>query len=217
MARVVVVGSINQDVVARAPHIPRAGETVTGSDLQHYAGGKGLNQAIAAARSDVATEILGCVGRDAAAASLLHTLETSGVDIHHVRHGDHPTGTAIIEVSADGENSIVIVPGANDLLTSSDVDDVNLMAGDVVLCQLEVPPDVVVRACQRARTVGAVAIVNPSPAPHKLPEAIATADVLIVNEVELSQLSRMPIVGDEPEPTVEAAATALRRSAEQVI
>src|SRR5438093_6504454 len=128
-----VVGSINLDLVARVEQLPRAGETVSGSDFRRVPGGKGANQAVAAARLGARVRMVGCVGSDAFAEEALAGLRDAGVELD-VREVDAPTGLALIAVDERGENQIVVVPGAN-----SEVGGFNVRASDAVLCQLEVP------------------------------------------------------------------------------
>src|SRR5262249_34575962 len=140
MSRVIIVGSINMDVVARAPRHPMVGETVLGSDLAFMPGGKGANQAVASAKLGVETILLGRVGDDAFGASLRDFLDHVGVNIEHVRLTDKvPTGTALIVVSETAENTIVVVPGANSRLTPSDFEGVPIANGDILVAQFEIP------------------------------------------------------------------------------
>ncbi len=147
MNRVIVVGSINVDLVAAVDRFPRPGETVLGFDLRRFPGGKGANQAVAAARLGARTAMVGAVGDDAFGAEMLAFLGSMGVDKQDVlvRPGAS-TGTALISVCA-GENTIVVVPGANASVDTRSIDVLDLHAGDVVLCQLEVPIPTVAGDC----------------------------------------------------------------------
>jgi ribokinase len=182
---VCVVGSANLDLVARAPRIPNPGETVLGTSYAEHAGGKGLNQAVAASRAGARTAFVGAVGDDAAGAMLLGVLAAAGVD-HRAIHTSHeqPTGRALITVSDDAENSIVVVAGANGTLEPPD----ELPPAAVVLAQLEVPLAVVVRAFTLARRVGARTVLNPAPARALPDDLLALTDVLVPNEHELALL-----------------------------
>src|SRR5580704_8160972 len=152
------------DVVATAPHHPVVGETVLGSDLQFVPGGKGANQAVAAARLGAPTSLVGRVGTDAFGASLLAFLRGEGVMLDGVTETEaRPTGTALIVV-AGTDNTIVVVPGANAAVSTGDLDGVELEAGDVVVAQCEIPLDVVGAALARARAAGATTVLNPAPA-----------------------------------------------------
>jgi ribokinase len=182
---VCVVGSANLDLVARAPRIPQPGETVLGSAYAEHPGGKGLNQAVAASRAGAVTAFPAAVGDDAAAMLLRSVLAAAGIDATNVRtlHGQ-PTGRALITVGDDAENSIVVVPGANGALSPPE----ELPASAVVLAQLEVPVDVVIRAFAIARGAGARTVLNPAPARPLPDELLALTDVAVPNEHELELL-----------------------------
>ncbi|RXZ37876.1 PfkB family carbohydrate kinase, partial [Agromyces binzhouensis] len=173
-----VIGSLNVDVVATAVRLPAPGETIGDGILRREAGGKGANQASAAARLGAATRMLGCVGRDADGDLLVGALAAAGVDVAGIRRGDAATGTAVIMVDADGENCIVVCPGAN-----ADVDDDAIAIGDdeAVLMQLEVPIDVVRRVA--ASAPGFVAL-NAAPARSLPTDLVERVDLFIVNETE---------------------------------
>ncbi len=190
MGRVIVVGSLNQDIVVRAPRHPQPGESLIGRDVQIFPGGKGANQAVAAARVGATTSMIGRLGDDAAAVSLRGVLRADSVDDLFVGPCKHdPTGTALIVVADSGENTIVVVPGANDKLRNVHIDDAVaagvIAIGDVVLAQLEVPGEVVTHAMRRAKEVGAHTILNAAPALMLSAELLRLVDVLIVNETEL--------------------------------
>jgi ribokinase len=187
MARVVVVGSINMDVVARTPRQPASGETVLGTALAFVPGGKGANQAVAASRLAAPTELVGRVGNDTFADSVLEFLTAAKVGTAGVhRLPDVATGTALIVVDEAGENTIVVVPGANHSLTVADVDAVAIDADDVVVTQFELPLDVVYATLSRAKRNGARTILNPAPAQKVPAELLSMADLLVVNESELA-------------------------------
>lgn len=196
-AAIAVVGSINVDLVVRTLRIPQPGETITGSSLAHYPGGKGANQAVAAARLGAHVCLVGCVGDDQFGAEQVHSLQGSGVDIHAVcvRTGT-TTGTAVITVEeASGQNQIVIVPGANAAITPDDVERSRqaLAQAKVVIAQLEIPLPVVEKAAQIASACGAVFILNPAPAQPLPPSLLAQVDVLTPNEHEAEQLTGVPV------------------------
>jgi ribokinase len=181
---VCVVGSANLDLVAGAPRIPGPGETVLGSDYAEHAGGKGLNQAVAAARSGARVAFVGCVGDDDAGRRMRAVLEHDGIDAGALTTGNAPTGRALIVVDAHGENSIVVVPGANHALVMPDA----LPPAAVVLCQLEVPLPQVGRALVAARRAAATTILNPAPAAPLPIELVALCDVIVPNEHEVELL-----------------------------
>src|ERR1019366_2106696 len=171
-AAVVVVGSLNTDYLVRVDHLPAEGETVTGDDYLVAAGGKGLNQAVAAARQGVSVAFVGCVGADAAGRALLELLVGEGIDVSHVRVVEgEATGVALVTVAAGGANSIVVAPLANGCLDASDIEAAgSLISGaEVVLAQMEVPMAVVSAALVRARAAGVVTVLNPAPASGPLP------------------------------------------------
>ena len=212
-AAIAVVGSLNLDLVVRVPRLPGPGETVSGDDVFRNPGGKGANQAVAAARLGRRVAMVGCVGDDEAGRELLASLEADGVDRSRVRVVDDvPTGTAFITVGEDGENQIVVSPGANARLTPDDVAAAGtaLAAAAVTLLQLEVPLETVAAA---ARTAGGKVVLNPAPV-RALPSALlGEVDVLVPNRVELAQLT----AGRVPGTVEEAAELAGRLPARAVV
>jgi ribokinase len=209
-ACVAVVGSLNIDLVARAPRIPQPGETIIGADFHTAPGGKGANQAVAAARLGAQVSMVGRVGRDAFAHSLLNNLTAAGVDHSFViPDSEAATGVALIVVDDAGQNSIVVAPGANMRLSPADVDgaEAAIAGADALLLQLESPLEAVTRAAEVARAHGVRVILNPAPA-RSLPAALLSlVDVLIPNESETALLTGLP-VGDQVQ--ADAAAVALR-------
>ena len=188
MGRVFVAGSINMDVVATAERHPRLGETVAGREVLYFPGGKGANQAVAATKLGAATTLVGRLGMDAFGRDIRTFLEAQGVDLTFVQ--DTPeahTGTAIITV-ANADNTIVVVPGANALVTSADVAAPLLASGDVAVSQFEIPLPAIIAFFKRARAAGAATILNPAPAQPFDRELLDLADVVILNESELGLL-----------------------------
>lgn len=218
MARVYVAGSINMDVVARAARHPRPGETVAGTHVATYPGGKGANQAIAAARLGAETILLGKLGTDTFGNQLRDFLSSQGVTLDFVQQtAAAATGVALVVVAESGENSIVVVPGANALLEPDDLANVPIAAGDVVLSQFEIPLATIQQLFTQARAIGATTILNPAPAQRCAREVLALADVLILNETELAFFVDIdPITASSPD-TIAAAARRLRARSEQVI
>ncbi|HAP77310.1 MAG TPA: ribokinase [Acidimicrobiaceae bacterium] len=180
---VCVVGSANLDLVATVERLPGPGETVSGTGYAEYPGGKGLNQAVAAARGGARTAFVGAVGRDAAGTALLQVMTTDGIATDHVAIVDEPTGRALIGVSSAAENSIIVVPGANATVTAE-----ALPPATVVLAQLEVPVDAVRRAFTAARAMGAVTVLNPAPAASLPDDVLALCDIVVPNEHEVELL-----------------------------
>jgi ribokinase len=190
-ARVVVVGSINLDLVVTTVRLPSAGETIPGSDFQRFGGGKGANQALAAARMGADVTLVAKVGDDESGAVLVRDLEHAGVDVTQIGRVAGPTGTAVITVDAEGHNTIVVVPGANAALSPADVEVARAVieASDALLLQLEVPMETVVAAAELARAAGVAVFLNPSPMqplPDRLLDGLA---FLVVNETELAALT----------------------------
>lgn len=215
MPNILVVGSLNADLVVRAPRFPKPGETISGEDLQVIPGGKGANQAVAAARHGANVGMLGRVGKDNFGDFLLDNLQSNNVDSSLVRRDDASTGTAIIVVDADGQNSIVLSPGANGKVSASDVEHASFSTFSLLLLQLEIPTPTVLRAAQIARQNGVRVLLNPAPAQPLPDELIALADFLIPNETELSLLTGMEV---SDSPSAEAAAKKLlARGAQNVI
>lgn len=186
---VCVVGSLNLDLVARVGRLPAPGETVLGSHFAEHAGGKGANQAVAAARSGARTAMIGAVGDDAAGRTLVDVVASNGVDVTGIRFVAAPTGRAIIGVDDRGENSIMVVPGANAALTASDIDAFGelLRSARVVLMQLEVPLEVIEAVCRHVAT-DTIVVLNPAPAAEVPGAVLERLDVAIPNEHELATL-----------------------------
>lgn len=190
MGKIVVAGSINMDVVARSEHHPVPGETVIGSDLQYFPGGKGSNQAVAAGRIGGSAYLVGKLGKDAFGNAMKTFLEGENLLLDYLTYSDtHPTGVALIVVNAESENTIVVVPGSNGILSPADVSTIELNPGDVVLSQFEIPQETVLSLFQRAKNAGATTILNPAPAARFVPGLAEAVDYLVVNETELAFLS----------------------------
>ena len=208
-AKVVVIGSLNMDLVTRAPRLPRGGETLIGESFATVSGGKGANQAVAAARLGAQVSMVGCVGSDAYGEELRGALLAEQIDCQAVSTVDDSSGVALIVVDDNSQNAIVIVAGANGALTPEVIDrfDAVLQAADVIICQLEVPDATVGHALKRGRELGKTVILNPAPASRPLPaDWYASIDYLIPNESEASALSGLPV---DSLDTAETAATRL--------
>jgi ribokinase len=186
---VIVFGSINVDLVARVPRLPCPGETLAGSRFAMTAGGKGANQALAAARAGAAVRLFGCVGRDAMAPIALRNVREAGVDLAGICEVGAPTGVALIHVDDAGENCITVVAGANAEARAAQVPDAVLHSATTLVMQLEVSIDQVSALAGRARDRGARVVLNAAPA-HALPANLLDAiDVLVVNEMEAGVLA----------------------------
>jgi ribokinase len=189
---VVVFGSINIDLVVRLPRLPKAGETLTGHSFFTAPGGKGANQAVAAARMGAATSMIGRVGGDVFGDALLAALQDDQVNTVGVsRDDDQPSGVALITVDDSAENRIIVVPGANGVLGEDDLRrlDQALARAHVLLLQLEVPLDAVLAAARLARQHSVTVLLDPAPARVLPPELYKLVDILTPNEVEATMLA----------------------------
>jgi ribokinase len=180
-----VVGSVNLDLVARCERLPRAGETVTGASFERIPGGKGANQAVAAARLGADVAIVGCIGDDDFARDAVESLEEAEVATDGLRVADGPTGVALILVDAAGENQIVVAPGANAQLRPEHVPDVS----GPVLCQLEIPIETVAAAAERAEGFFCL---NAAPARAVPASVLERADLVVANPYERESLGSEP-------------------------
>jgi len=191
----VVLGSANLDVVYRVAAIPRAGETVLATGESRHPGGKGLNQAVAAARAGTTTAFVACIGNDAAGEELLDVILEAGIETSTVRRVNASTGTALITVQDDGDNAIVVAAGANGTLRGlTDIQRDAVAAAQVLVAQLEVPLEVVVEAARVARRSGTRFVLNVAPARFLDDDVLELVDVLVANEHEAATLT------GEPEP-----------------
>jgi ribokinase len=217
MGRVLVAGSINMDVVATAERHPRVGETVAGHEVLYFPGGKGANQAVSAAKLGAPTTLIGRLGQDAFGAELRAFLAGQGVDVSLVRDapGVH-SGTAIITL-ANADNTIVVIPGANGLVSVDDVAAVTFAKGDVAVSQFEIPLPAIAAFFQAARNAGAMTILNPAPARAVGTDMLTLVDILVLNETELGLLTGRDFSeGDDSARFVDAASS-LRTQPSQII
>jgi ribokinase len=206
MGQVFVAGSINMDVVATADRHPGIGETVAGTQVLFSPGGKGANQALASARLGVPTTLIGRIGTDSFGRELKAFLAAQGVDLRFVREtSEAHTGTAIITI-AKADNTIVVIPGANGLVSADDIAAIALARGDVAVSQFEIPQPAVGAFFRQAHAAGATTILNPAPAIEFDDGLLDLGDVLILNETELGLLTRTGLRdSDEPGRFLEAA------------
>ncbi len=204
---IVVIGSLNMDVVLQVPRFPAEGETLHAAGLATGPGGKGANQAVACARMSSrrgaggargAVRMVGCVGDDVHGAALRGVLERDGIDTAHVCTQPGPTGTAFVFVEPDGHNRIVTVAGANAALSEGDIDECSaalFASRPLVLLQLEVPLATVMHAAAVAHAHGCTVVLNPSPV-AALPDALwRDVDIVVLNEVEAQQITGHAVVG----------------------
>lgn len=188
---IVIVGSLNMDLVVRSPRHPQPGETIIGSDFKTFPGGKGANQAVAAARLGAPVEMIGRVGSDAFGDSLLKTVGQDGVSTKYISRDPAPTGVALITVDAAGQNTIVVASGANAQVSPHDVDAASSAFENaaVLVLQLECPLNTVVYAAKKAKALHIPVILNPAPAQPLPFDLLAGVDYLIPNQTELTLLS----------------------------
>ena len=185
---ILVLGSINADLFFTVDHLPTPGETVLTPSVTLRPGGKGANQAAAAARAGAETRFLGCVGDDAVADTVLGALVESGCDVAGVTRRHGATGTAVVMVEASGENQIVVARGANGFVTA-DLLPAGMGAGTTLICQMELPPVETERALVAAKGSGVRTVLNLAPAKPIADRALAVVDVLVVNEIEAVALA----------------------------
>lgn len=205
---VVVIGSSNMDITARVKKLPRPGETIGGGHLLTANGGKGANQAVAAARMGADVLLLTCLGRDASGETLSHSLAAEGIDTSKIKFSSTPTGTALIFVDDNAENCIAVAPGSNMDLMPEDIDTIsaNLKEAAYMLIQMEIPSQTVMRAAQMADSLGARVILNPAPMGPVSKELISHLWLITPNETEAEKLTGITI---ESENDARLAAEAL--------
>ena len=210
---IVTVGSINIDLFANVPRLPKPGETIKGTAFSTAPGGKGANQALAAQRAGAQTVMVGAVGKDAFAESALALLKSGGVDLTRVRDVSEPTGVAIIMVGDDGENVIAIISGANMKVANDQYGDLPFAKGDVLLLQLEIGFATIQAAVARARVYGATSILNIAPFHPDGVALMAEADITIANETEFADAATaMALTGDTLEDKMRDFANRTRRT-----
>ena len=216
--QIAVVGSVNMDLVFRTRRMPQVGETVEGRDVHQIPGGKGANQAVAAARMGGDVAFIGCVGEDAFGIRLREVLVESGLDVRHLSAApDAASGVAAIFLDESGNNSIVLAPGANHALSPEHVmQAAEVIAGAALLvCQLETPLDTVVQAMETARKGGVPVILNAAPVQSLSDKVLGQVDYLVVNETEASRLGGVEV--NDTDTALLAARMLLRRGAGTVL
>jgi len=217
MGGVFVAGSINMDVVATADRHPRIGETVAGYALLYFPGGKGANQAVAAAKLGAPTTLIGRLGKDAFGSDLKAFLAAQHIDMRFVRETpEAQTGTAVITLAA-ADNTIIVVPGANGLVQAADVAALSLAADDVAVSQFEIPLPAIRAFFSLARTAGARTILNPAPAVAFDRELLALVDILILNETELGILTNTELLDTDDQTLFFGAMRSLQTGDDKVI
>lgn len=192
MKPILVVGSSNTDLVAGVERLPGEGETVMGSCLNKFAGGKGANQAVAAVRAGAMVAFAGAVGTDVFGDETVEAFQNDGLDLRYLRRTkEAPSGTALISVDRAGHNQIVVVPGANGLVGPEQVDAIDFSEFGMAVFQLEIPHEAVWAGIRKAHEAGCVTILNPAPAAEVPAETLAVVDYLIPNEHELKIISEI--------------------------
>ena len=195
--KIVVVGSLNMDLVVRLPKIPRPGETLLGGVFRTFPGGKGANQAVAAARLGAHVTMIGCTGSDAFGQEMRDTLASEGIVTEHILiHPQVATGVALIQVDAQGQNSIAVASGANFCLSSIDVEKAMQTIGefDALVMPLETPLETIYCGARIASQRGAKVILNPAPAQVLDKDLLELVDVLLPNEYEIALMTGIPLL-----------------------
>ncbi|MCC6450329.1 MAG: ribokinase [Candidatus Aureabacteria bacterium] len=196
MMKIVVVGSSNTDMIVAVPRIPKPGETILGGRFSTAAGGKGANQAVAAARAGGEVALIARVGNDLFGAQALSGFKADGIDATHVTTDpDQPSGVALILLARGGENSIAVAPGANAALSPRDVEKAEALirSADILLMQLETPVETIVRAAGIAAEAGGTVILNPAPACPLDDAVLGAVTILTPNESEAELLTGIPV------------------------
>jgi len=198
MNKILVVGSLNMDMVTKVKVTPKVGETLSGEGLELIPGGKGANQAVAMGKLGANVEMIGLVGDDANGIALKDTLRKMGVKEDRVLEDPkEPTGVALIMVNASGDNSIVVIPGANGALKADAVKEDWFQGVSLVVCQLETPIETVEAVLKMAKSLGIKTVLNPAPARDLSESLIANVDLLIPNETEFATLTAVEIESQE--------------------
>lgn len=200
MSKIAVIGSLNMDLVVNVENMPKVGQTIIGCNFKEVPGGKGANQAVAMGRLGAKVNMIGKVGDDGFGNELLNSLKKDDINVLSVeKEKNISTGVALITVNKEGDNSIVVAPGANYRLTKEDIDKYKdaINESDIVVLQLEVPLDTVKYALEKSRELGKYTILNPAPAVKLEDEIIKNVDLLTPNETELEILSGITIKNEE--------------------
>src|SRR5262245_2602103 len=199
MRRIYIVGSINRDLVVYVDGLPRLGETVFGNRFQQFPGGKGANQAVAASRLGGDLHLVGNVGSDAFGNEMLDFLAGENIDTAEIAILDTaPTGIALITVDSASENSIVVVSGANMVWHTRDLARMKIGPSDIIICQFEIPLEIIESVFERSKKTGATTILNPAPIRPATERVLKNVDYLVINEVELEALSGAAVNPGDP-------------------
>lgn len=190
MGRIVVIGSLNMDLLFVTDKRPNLGETVKGIEYAEFPGGKGANQAVAAARLGAQVQMVGCVGNDGYGAFLVEHLQKQGVNTEKIKVVNDSTGLANIVLDGNGENTIIIIEGANGKVLPDDIEKIELTKGDIVLLQLEIPMETVLYSAKKAKEKAAIVILDPAPAKDLPLELYNYVDIMKPNEGEALAISK---------------------------
>jgi ribokinase len=215
---IVVFGSINMDLVVRSPRLPAPGETISGTRFNTFPGGKGANQAVACARLGIPAIMVGRIGDDSFGSALIEGLRASGVDVSYVETDTSTSsGVALIQVDDAGENTIVIVPGANGRIDQSDLTRLEkaLDCASALLLQLEIPLDIVLAAAHLAREKGVRVILDPAPAQQLSDDLLSLVDIVTPNETEAGILTGITV--QDRHSAMEAGRKLLARGVKHVV
>lgn len=217
MRKIIVLGSINMDVVVRVPGFPDPGETLFGSDLRFIPGGKGSNQAVAAARLTAGVFLAGKLGQDAFGSALYEFLKGENLNLDHVVFSENaPSGTALITVDKNGENHIIVISGSNMTVEPEDIASLPLSEGDILVSVFEMPQKIIKTAFTKAKKAGVLTLLNPAPAAGFIDGLQDLCDILIVNETELSFYAGQP-VDAEDQASIRQQAQSMRSRPDQTI
>ncbi|MDP0487927.1 MAG: ribokinase [Fusobacterium sp. JB020] len=199
MKKILVIGSLNMDLVTMAKRHPKLGETIIGKSFFQIPGGKGGNQAVSIAKLGGNVTMFGCVGKDSHGQILINELEKNNIQTKHIKKVETNTGIATIVVDENADNTIIVVPGANFEINKTDIDNnINLIKeADIILLQLEIPIEIVEYILKKAKENNKITILNPAPAKKLSKDIIKNVDFLIPNETELELLSEMPTTSKE--------------------
>lgn len=217
MSKILVVGSMNMDLVVKTDEIPKVGETLLGHELLQIPGGKGANQGVAIAKLGNDITFLGKVGKDSFGDELLASMKNSGVNIEHIEREDTSTGIAVINVDKYGRNNIVVIPGANAMVDKEYLGRhlVTFEEAEIVVFQLEIPLETVKEGLKIAKETGKITILNPAPAMELDDEIISNIDILIPNEHELERMTNVEVIDDES--ILKASKLLLNKGIKQII
>jgi ribokinase len=215
-SKVVVVGSLNMDLVVQVQELPKEGETLLGIAMSENPGGKGANQAVAIGKLQASVSMIGRIGKDAHGSSLLDSLQKASVDTQYILESAAPTGIALVTVDGHGNNHIIVVPGANYELAAEDIEQQRaaIEQCEIVVLQLEVPMATVAYTLQLAKQLGKTTILNPAPAQPLSQDLLQYVDLLVPNEHELQSLSGIEVVD---EASLKEAANALLEQGVQAL